>query len=479
MKQRAWVALAASLACAAAGSAVLQGGGSPVRWALADGGDADAPAPAVSTAAVAPRMAVNAPARRRASAGADNGPTLPLLVITGSEPPRHEGVFTYYPVRIDEKQARAAMKGGHLSIPTPDGSHLDLAFEHAVEHENGNWSWVGHLDGPDDTQRAVITFGPDSTVATLPDSDGQQRKLTVEGGQTYLVSAPLSSLHVGVNPLGDAIKPVGVPGAGLAGTGALDEALGTPIVSAADAAAGKSISSAAAQTTVDVLAIYSSGFRQAKGSTSAAITELTNRFDVANQVLRNSQIDASFRMVRAQEAQAPDDTDNTQMLDAIRTSTPWVQSMRDQVGADLVTFVRQYNQANNSCGVAYIPPGNYAAAGDLMYSVVSDGSLPTGYYCEATTLAHELGHNLGAQHNHEQDATGGLFPYSYGYRNFSAKFYDVMAYGPDATQRFWTFSNPQVQCKGLPCGVADYADVARTLRLTMPIAAKFRTSKTH
>ncbi|KAG9563238.1 hypothetical protein KCV01_g20766, partial [Aureobasidium melanogenum] len=183
-------------------------------------------------------------------------------------------------------------------------------------------------------------------------------------------------------------------------------------------------------------------------------------------------------MVRAQEAQAPDDTDNTQMLDAIRTSTPWVQTLRDQVGADLVTFVREYNAGNNSCGVAYIPPGNYAAAGDLMYSVVSDGSLPTGYYCEATTLAHELGHNLGAQHNHEQDATGGLFPYSYGYRNFSAQFYDVMAYGPDANQRFWTFSNPQVQCKGLPCGVADYADVARTLRLTMPIAAGFRATKT-
>ena len=477
MKQRAWAALAASLVCAAGGAAWLRGEDSPTGSRPMDKAAAPVAAAATSSTASAPRVAVDAPARHLASGANDTGPRLPLLVITGSEPPRREGVFTYYPVRIDEKQARAAMKGGRLSIPTPDGSSLDLAFEHAVEHGNGNWTWVGRLDGQDDTQRAVITFGPDATAATLPDTDGQQRKLTIQGGQTYLVSAPLSSLHVGVNPLGDAIKPVGVPGAGLAGTGALDDTLGTPLASGQDAGFLKA-PSAAAQTTVDVLAIYSSGFRQAKGSTSAAITELTNRFDVANQVLRNSQINASFRMVRTQEAQAPDDTDNTQMLDAIRTSTPWVQTLRDQVGADLVTFVREYNAGNNSCGVAYIPPGNYAAAGDLMYSVVSDGSLPTGYYCEATTLAHELGHNLGAQHNHEQDATGGLFPYSYGYRNFSAQFYDVMAYGPDANQRFWTFSNPQVQCKGLPCGVADYADVARTLRLTMPIAAGFRATKT-
>lgn len=472
MKQRVWVALAASLACVAAGSAVWRDRDGVQTAAVSSDvrpGRAVVHGPSVKDGA---RVAVDMPVRGPGAAASGAGAALPLLALTGSEPPRREGVFTFYPVRIDEKQARAAMKsGGHLSIPTPDGSHMDLAFEHSVDHGDGNWSWVGKPDGVDGTQRAVITFGPDATVATLPDSDGRQLKLATQGGQTFLVSAPLSSLHVGVNPLGDGIRPV-LPGGTVGALDAADQPAANDALSKAGA------SSPDGSTTVDVLAIYSSGFRKAKGSASAAVTTLTNRFDVANQVLRNSQVNASFRMVRAQEAQAPDDTDNTQMLESIRAGTPWIQTMRDQSGADLVTFVREYDAANNSCGVAYIPPGDYAHDGDLMYSVVSDGSLPTGYYCEATTLAHELAHNLGAQHNHEQDATGGLFPYSYGYRNFSAKFYDVMAYGPDANERFWTYSNPSVTlCKGLPCGVTDYADVARTLRYTMPIAAGFRPTR--
>ncbi|MEX1829901.1 reprolysin-like metallopeptidase [Luteibacter sp. CQ10] len=469
MKQRGWVALAASLACVAAGSAVWRDRDRVQAPAVAaDAGSG--PSVAGPDAPDGARISVDKAVHGRGATSSAGDAALPLLALTGSEPPRREGVFTWYPVRIDEKRARAAMtSGGRLSIPTPGGSRMSLAFEHAVDHGDGNWSWVGKPDGVDDTQRAVITFGPDATVATLPDSEGRRLTLTTQGGQTFLVSAPLSSLHVGVNPLGDGIRPVQPVGT----VGALDAA-DQPLANAVDTAKA----GAGGATTVDVLAVYSSGFRKAKGSASAAVTALTNRFDVANQVLRNSQVNASFRMVRAQEAQAPDDTDNTQMLESIRTGTPWIQTMRDQSGADLVTFVREYDAANNGCGVAYIPPGDYANDAGLMYSVVSDGSLPTGYYCEATTLAHELAHNLGAQHNHEQDATGGLFPYSYGYRNFAAQFYDVMAYGPDANERIWTYSNPSVTlCKGLPCGVVDYADVARTLRYTMPIAAGFRATK--
>ncbi len=478
MKLRGWAVVVGSLACAA--TVAVWHDVAPRRLPIASEGAARISGPQDRTAD-APRVRAPVAVDRAAVRGTANpavlGPVRPLLTLAGSEPPRRDGVFSLYPVRIDEKQAVEAMSSGRLSIPMPDGSPLDLAFEHAIDHGDGNWSWIGTADGGSGTQRAVITFGPDGVAATLPDNDGRQVKLTLQGGQTYLATAPLSSLRVGVNPLGDGITPPVLPSGAKVSTGAFTQALqplaGVDMQSVAQGAQ----EAVGGQATVDVLVLYSDGFRLAKGSPSAAVTELTNRFDVANQVLRNSQLPATFRMVHAQEAESADDTDNGALLEAIRGNTPWIQDMRDQYGADLVTFVREYNAANNSCGVAYIPPGDYAADGDLMYSVVSDGSLPDGYYCEATTLAHELGHNLGAQHNHEQDATGALFPYAYGYRNFSAQFYDVMAYGPDPEQRFWTFSNPDTQCKGLPCGVVDYADVSKALRQTLPVAAGFRPTK--
>src|ERR1700754_1310077 len=135
MKHRGWAVLAASVACMGVAMAVWHD--APPRLARVAGGSAISPpaGPAVSHG-ITPRPAIAVVDRTAVRAGmlsAAVGPVRPLLVLAGTEPPRKDGVFTLYPVRIDERQAIDAMSGGRLSIPTPDGSSIDLTFEHAVD----------------------------------------------------------------------------------------------------------------------------------------------------------------------------------------------------------------------------------------------------------------------------------------------------------------------------------------------------------
>ena len=176
-----------------------------------------------------------------------------------------------------------------------------------------------------------------------------------------------------------------------------------------------------------------------------------------------------------------------------------LRQARETYGADLVSLVRKFKDPeHDGCGIAWLvgggkqpvqPDGGWDYYG---YSVVSDGT-DAGtdghtYYCLDQTLAHELGHNMGAAHDRDT-AKGddgvlddpdeyGAFAYSFGYKNYVYDFYTIMAYG-DAGQRIYTtFSNPRTTfCGGHPCGVAMEADNAATLNQTMPVVATFRPTK--
>lgn len=92
-------------------------------------------------------------------------------------------------------------------------------------------------------------------------------------------------------------------------------------------------------------------------------------------------------------------------------------------------------------------------------------------------LAHEIGHNLGAQHDRSPWTEHGVSPYSFGYRFAvgNAWYRTVMALGPGLTIPH--FSNPAVRFLDHPTGISadqpDSADNARTIAEVAPIAAQF------
>lgn len=117
------------------------------------------------------------------------------------------------------------------------------------------------------------------------------------------------------------------------------------------------------------------------------------------------------------------------------------KQIRDELGADFVTLVKQSAQ-RNYCGLGYVSINPERA-----FNVVSPR-------CGAITLAHELGHNMGLTHSRKQgDERGARYRYGLGYGVVSS-FATVMAYPQSFnTSNVGRFSNPNLVCRGLPCGV--------------------------
>jgi hypothetical protein len=106
----------------------------------------------------------------------------------------------------------------------------------------------------------------------------------------------------------------------------------------------------------------------------------------------------------------------------------------------------------------------------LAFSVVSR-NCATGYY----SFAHELGHNLGCQHDHA-NAGNGAYSFSYGHRSSGNQWRTIMSYAPGT--RIQHFSSPDVVYAGEPTGVpegnANAADNAETIRTLAAAMSAFR-----
>jgi hypothetical protein len=182
-----------------------------------------------------------------------------------------------------------------------------------------------------------------------------------------------------------------------------------------------------------------------------------------NEVYSQSQINLEFNVVGTEEYSLPVISDG-QALDDI-TFNETVDAWRDQYSADMVTFLRPYNRADGDCGIAWIIGANGSSFSSFslqnyttsVVNVGEDGS----FFCDDLTLAHELGHNLGAAH--DRGNSGSLapyYPYGYGF-GVSGVFGTVMSYQSPSVGYF---SNPSLAtCNGELCGEADSSDVARAI----------------
>ncbi len=408
--------------------------------------------------------------------------------------------YTLYPVDLSERHAIAAVVGGELALTAPDGTPISVRYERHTESPDGNWTWIGRVEGGDPGREAIITFGDQAVFGSIPQPDGSSLNLTTRGGQVY-------AMQVNAGVYRPATPRPGTDALTAPAGGVLSAADRAFVTSASEAATRQASSaqlasaSTSSTNTIDLAVGYTNGFAAANEGQSQARTRIAYLVSVANQALTNSKVSGALRLVSTTQVTYPDNTDNGDALQALTGRNESGASVavpvalqpllaaRETYGADLVSLVRAFDKpTNNGCGIAWLNGAGGvnivpSLDDDYGFSVVSDGEDDIGdgyvYYCEDHTLAHETAHNMGSAHDVDNSDGQGRYPYSYGYKSSASNgdFYTVMSYGDSGQTSYNVFSNPNITlCGGYACGIANQADNARSLTLTIPIVSQFRST---
>ncbi|WP_201313651.1 reprolysin-like metallopeptidase [Dyella sp. EPa41] len=393
-----------------------------------------------------------------------------------------QGNERLFPVDLQRDAVRTAQTEGGLWFTTPDGEHLFARTVRVDKQADGNQTWIGTLATKSGDRSIVITVGTDAVFGSLLSSDAKPLRLVTRQGKSYItkrdeqIAAAQATLQAPFTAPVDYVLP---PVAKTPPTG------GSRVQSAA---AGATLLAAAPGTgpTVDVLLGYTPGMVTQIGSASGVVTRLNYLVAVANQAYSDSQVSGRVRLVGTMLVNYQDySNDNTVLTDLVNPSSTGplaaLRAQRHALGADLVSLVRPFSSTGQGgvCGLGYL---NFSSGAPLStalapygYSTIGDG-VNGGYYCLDTTLAHEMGHNMGLAHD-IADANGpGVFPYAYGWRQTltTGSFYTIMAYSADNQQPVPYFADPAINlCNGNPCGDVTQANQTLALNQTMSIVAAF------
>jgi hypothetical protein len=419
-----------------------------------------------------------------------------LLAYSRDRQTFRRGAHTYHAVDLSEAHAlNAVAPGRSISLTTPSGENLQIAYQRHEESIDGNWTWVGKTrEGYD----AVITFGEKAVFGRISRPDTEPLRLTMAAGRAWMVETDPSRMYDGDTMRTSSDNDVLIP-----------PNVAANIIAKKQAAAATSeavpVKSTPA-TTVDVVLGFTNGLATRLGGTSQATTRLANLMALTNQAYVNSQVTSRVRLVHTLQVAYTDSNSNETALEALTgftctTSGCTAQTVpaelvplrtaRETYGGDLVSLLRPLLAPQHTgCGIAWLLGGGGfaidASDAPFGYSVVSDGSdVDEGdgrtYNCRDEALAHELGHNMGQQHNVEDSGgDSGTHPYSYGYREASTTgFYTIMAYRLSNSSQFSInyFGNPSVNYAdtGRPTGTAN-ANNAASLNLSMPLVVQFRNA---
>lgn len=234
-------------------------------------------------------------------------------------------------------------------------------------------------------------------------------------------------------------------------------------------------------TTINVLVVY--GDRSAAASSDIA-SEIQLAVSTSNTVYVNSGIPITLNLVGTQQMSGYNESARsyTNVLnDLTGTSDGYmdtVHTLRTSLQADLVVYLTERTEY---CGLAWLYNG-YAQYG---FSVVTRSCASSNY-----SFPHELGHNMGANHDRYVSTDASTSAYNYGYIDPTAPVpvRTVMAYNDGCAAvgvtcaRLPYFSSPYLTYNGRALGVNPWSTSAaynvRKLTETRTAISAFRNGTT-
>ena len=349
--------------------------------------------------------------------------------------------------------------GTEVKLPFRDGKFLTLVQTRTTLQKDGSVAWVGQVE--ETGERALLMLWSNALLTGYFAYKGTIYTVESLGGGVHAFSDMDRNKLPGDHPPVAMRDGVAMPGANEPATPR--PAPAEPAVAPFADAHRQALE--AKDITIDVMVLFSSNATKYYIRDPADLIALA--IEETNETFRRSGLgNIKLRLVHSQAVEYDGKTDDqfTHLYTMVDGLGPFknVKKLRDEKRADIVGLIIDNPKG---CGQST----RVGPESDEAFFVVH-------HACAAITLsiAHEIGHILGARHDRFVDESNVPFAYGHGYVNGS-KWRDIMSYkeGCGGCPRIPYWSNPRILYKGEPTGTPA-SDSARVILELAERVANFR-----
>lgn len=295
-------------------------------------------------------------------------------------------------------------------------------------------TWVGHLaDSP--LSPVTLVYGGGVLTGTIVTPDGFFQIRPASEAARQANPQPAGAMHE-ITQVDQAAFPREAD--------PLEAVLGREAVTAASDRI-----MADAGDVIDVMVVYTAAAQLHAGGASAIANLINLSVSETNTSFVNSDITQRIRLAHSAQVDYTEVSNFGTNLTNLRTGAggglAGVAALRNQYGADLVAMLI-HPASPSACGVAYVMTTVTTAFEPFGYSVTDTACLSPNF-----TFAHELGHNMGAQHDWYVSTATLPFTYAHGFVNTDVGFRwrTIMSYNDRCSvqgfncSRLLSWSNPE------------------------------------
>ena len=362
-----------------------------------------------------------------------------------------------------------------VELPTPDGRVLAADLTVFEDRGNGDAMWAGAVPGA----------GYESVVLTVQDGYLAGR-FGEPGGAAYLISVGpdglgrLEDTSTREPPSEQEHCPGGV-------VPPMESPVAVPL--AQRAGAPRSVASESNHDVLDILAVYTAQAeeRWSRRNRTPGVS-IQQGVDYLAQVFRNGQLGVTPNLVHYEEApplygaHEPEEGGEESEWSCGHVLghmpvDPDLARLRAEHQADMVHLFLW--DAQGCSGIAYLLSKDRSAqsfSGSAFGLTLARGDFEP-------TFAHEIGHNMGANHDpqnasnyEERRNTFAVYPYAYGHTDFVPipNIDTIMSYGSGRPQPY--FSTVRIRPRGWTLGIAGERENERAMQQTIHLAVRYSDS---